>query len=134
MTPKKFVLVIDDDSDVRDLLSALLENAGFAVDTLDDGIAALKLPKHYDAILLDLNMPVFDGEQLTAYWMMTDPDVLRRVIVVTGYAEYARRRSLPKTFGSLTKPIHYGDLIRLVDECARQEGGESAECRMPSAE
>jgi len=117
---QKTALIIDDDPDIRDLLSALLENAGFAVDTLADGIAALKLQKRYEVILLDLNMPVFDGEQLTSYWVLSDPDVLRRVIVLSGYSTYTRGRALPSTFGALKKPIDHNELIRLVEECANQ--------------
>jgi DNA-binding NtrC family response regulator len=116
----KSVLIIDDDPDIRDLLKVLLENAGFIVDTLDDGIAALKLKKDYEVILLDLNMPVFDGEQLTSYWVMSNPELLRRVIVLTGYSAYTHGRSLPSTFGSLKKPIDHREVVRLVEECANQ--------------
>jgi DNA-binding NtrC family response regulator len=116
----KSVLVIDDDPDIRDLLRVLLENAGFTVDTLGDGIAALKLEKRYEAILLDLNMPVFDGEQLTSYWVMSDPDLLRRVVVLSGYSTYTRGRALPSIFGFVKKPIHHNELLRLVEECANQ--------------
>ncbi len=116
----KSVLVIDDDPDIRDLLKVLLENAGFTVDTLEDGIAALKLEKNYQVIVLDLNMPVFDGEQLTSYWVMSEPDLLRRVIVMSGYSTYTRGRSLPATFGSLKKPIDHHEVVRLVKECANQ--------------
>jgi CheY-like chemotaxis protein len=120
MTTAKSVLVIDDDDDIRALLALLLESAGYDVDALDDGIAALELKKKYDAILLDLNMPVFDGEQLTSYWVLTHPEVLRRVIVLTGYSGYTRGRSLPSTFASLPKPIDYRELLRLVEDCASQ--------------
>jgi len=120
MTASKAVLVIDDDADIRALLALLLENAGYDVDALEDGIAALELKKSYDVILLDLNMPVFDGEQLTGYWVLTDPEVLRRVIVLTGYSGYTRGRSLPSTFASLPKPIDYRELLRLVEDCASQ--------------
>jgi CheY-like chemotaxis protein len=117
---RKSVLVIDDDPDIRELLRVLLENAGFKVDTLGDGIAALKLRKRYEAILLDLNMPVFDGEQLTSYWVMSDPELLRRVIVLSAYSAYTRGRTLPATFGFVMKPIQHNELLRLVEECVNQ--------------
>jgi len=120
MTPPKTALVIDDDADMRVLLSTMLESVDFDVDTFEDGIAALELKKRYDVILLDLNMPVFDGEQLTGYWVLTDPEVLRRVIVLSGYSAYTRGRELPRTFASLLKPIDYRELIRVVEECANQ--------------
>lgn len=120
MKEPKTALVIDDDADMRALLSTMLESVDFVVDTFEDGIAALELKKRYDVILLDLNMPVFDGEQLTGYWVLTDPAVLRRVIVLSGYSAYTRGRELPSTFASLRKPIDYRELIRVVEECANQ--------------
>ena len=120
MSGPKTALVIDDDADIRALLATMLESIAFVVDTFEDGIAALQLKKRYDVILLDLNMPVFDGEQLTGYWVLTDPGVLRRVIVLSGYSGYTRGRSLPSTFASLPKPIDYRELLRLVEDCANQ--------------
>lgn len=120
MSQPKVALVIDDDADMRALLSTVLESADFLVETFEDGIAALELKKHYDVILLDLNMPVFDGEQLTGYWVLTDPQVLQRVIVLSGYSAYTRGRELPATFATLPKPFDYRELLRVVEECANQ--------------
>ena len=58
----KRLLVIDDDDDIREVVTLLFEHRGFAVDALADGIEAVHLAKDYDVILLDLNMPVFDGD------------------------------------------------------------------------
>lgn len=120
MSEPKTALVIDDDADIRALLATMLESIDFVVDTFEDGIAALQLKKRYDVILLDLNMPVFDGEQLTGYWVLTDPEVLRRVILLTGYSAYTRGRELPETFAWLRKPFDHHELIRVVEECANQ--------------
>lgn len=61
------VLVVDDDSDIRDLMSELLELAGYDVRTASNGLDALNtlhsaapLPA---VILLDINMPVMDGRE-----------------------------------------------------------------------
>ena len=54
-------LVIDDDCHIVELLTVLLESRGFTVDVLRDGIEAVELQRDYAVILLDLNMPVFDG-------------------------------------------------------------------------
>ena len=119
----KRALVIDDDGDIRDLISVLLASAGFEVDELADGIHAVELKHRYDVIILDLNMPVFDGERLTDYWLLTDPDILRRVIVLTGYSKYSRGRELP-TFASIPKPFDYQKLLDLVAACAGEEALE----------
>ena len=111
-------LVIDDDAAMRALLAAVLEMIDFESDLIADGIEALELKKDYDVILVDLNMPVFDGERLLAYWSLTRDDVLERVIVLTGYSRYAHDRHLPPTFAMITKPFEQRRLLELVEQCA----------------
>ena len=113
-------LVIDDDVEMRELIAAVLETAGFESDLLADGITALEVSKEYDVILVDLNMPVLDGERLLEYWSMTRSDLLKRVIVLTGYSHYARGRELPQVFATIAKPFEYRDLTQLVARCADQ--------------
>jgi CheY-like chemotaxis protein len=120
MTATRAALVIDDDPDIASLLRVLLETRGFEVDTLADGIEALDLPRVYDVILLDLKMPVFDGERLTDYWELTKPDILRRVIVLSGYSGWTRGRQL-STFATVKKPIDLDNLLSVVDACAGQQ-------------
>ena len=125
--PSKRALVIDDDDHIRELLRTILEWRGFAVDVMCDGIGAVDLTQPYDVILLDLQMPVFDGERLTDYWQLTDPSILDRVIVVSGYSRFTRGRKLP-TFATLAKPFEPLELIRLVDACVnRPETGYKPE-------
>ena len=119
MTDHKTALVIDDDADIRDVLRVMLESGGFQVDVLSDGIDAVDLKKWYDVILLDLQMPVFDGQRLTDYWQLTDPDILRRVIVLSGYSRLTMDQE-PKTFARLAKPFDYLTVMKVVDECIAQ--------------
>ena len=116
MTAVKTALVIDDDADIREVLRVMLESGGFSVDVLSDGIDALELKKRYDVILLDLKMPVFDGQSLTDYWQLTDPDILQRVIVLSGYDRLTTDQKLP-TFARLAKPFEYLTVMKVVDEC-----------------
>jgi two-component system OmpR family response regulator len=119
--PKR-ALVIDDDPTIRELLATILETAGFEVDTFSDGIDALELKKPYDVILLDLRMPIFDAARLTDYWKLTDPDVLRRVILLTGYSRLLSDRDLG-TFATIAKPFNHHDVLKEVDLCLRRDGG-----------
>src|SRR5947207_12309807 len=121
-TRRRIALVIDDDRDMRELIAALLESIAFDVDVIPDGIGALDLDREYDAILVDLNMPVFDGERLLEYWALTRGDILRRVIVMTGYSRFTRGRKLPQTFGTIAKPFEYEPFLCLVKRCAEQDG------------
>jgi len=116
---QKQALVIDDDPDIRELLQALLESAGFAVDLLADGIHAITLTKFYDVILLDMKMPVFDGGRLTDYWRLTDPAILDRVILLSGYSRFTRAQQ-PSVFASVPKPIDLNGLLRTIHRCVEQ--------------
>jgi DNA-binding response OmpR family regulator len=110
------LLVIDDDEEIRDLVKLTFEHRGYEVEALADGIDAVQLKKDYDVILLDLNMPVFDGERLADYWSMTAPDMLRRVIVLSGYSRFARGRPLP-AFATVRKPFDPAELVGVVERC-----------------
>lgn len=57
------ILVVDDDPDIRDVLSELLEGEGFTVVTANDGSEGLQAIKaeNPDMMILDLLMPVLDG-------------------------------------------------------------------------
>ena len=61
------VLVVDDESGMRNLARAILENSGFAVLTACDGSDALRIFRLHSgevvAVLLDLTMPVMNGEE-----------------------------------------------------------------------
>jgi CheY-like chemotaxis protein len=116
MSVVKTALVIDDDEDIRAVLAVMLESGGFQVDLLSDGIDAVDLKKWYDVILLDLKMPVFDGQRLTDYWQLTDPAILRRVIVLSGYSHLSTAQEMP-TFARLAKPFDYRAVMKAVDEC-----------------
>jgi CheY-like chemotaxis protein len=119
MSDVKTALVIDDEADIREVLRVMLESGGFQVDLLSDGIDAVDIKKWYDVILLDLKMPVFDGHRLTDYWQLTDPDILRRVIVLSGYDRMTMDQELP-TFARLAKPFDYRTVMKVVNECMAQ--------------
>jgi CheY-like chemotaxis protein len=64
-TNLKTVYVVDDDEDIRDIISLVLEEAGYRVLTSDGGLALHRMirtgPKP-DLVLMDLMMPCVDGE------------------------------------------------------------------------
>lgn len=121
-TNPRSALVIDDDPFIGELVQVVLESRGFSVELMTDGIEALELKRHYDVILLDVNMPVFDGERLTAYWKLTQADVLRRVIILSGYAKRSATFSVA-AFATIQKPFSHETLIETVEACVAQTDG-----------
>jgi CheY-like chemotaxis protein len=80
--PKK-VMIADDDLPVRGSLVALLEAEGYAVDEAGDGMeaVAMAIKRLPDLVLLDLNMPRWDG--WTAFTQLERVTPLLPIIVIT---------------------------------------------------
>lgn len=57
------ILIIDDDKDIRNLLTIYLENEGMQINTAENALQALKIlkEKEFDLIILDIMMPDMDG-------------------------------------------------------------------------
>ena len=62
----KTVLVVEDESNIRELLRMYLEQEGYIVETAQNGAEGLRAFKrvHPNLVLLDLMMPVMDGTQM----------------------------------------------------------------------
>jgi CheY-like chemotaxis protein len=83
-TPPGSVLVVDDDADIRDLLSQFLEVEGFRVQSARNGqeaIERLRDGRGACVILLDLMMPVMNGWQFRDQ-QKSDPDLADIPVVV----------------------------------------------------
>jgi CheY-like chemotaxis protein len=79
-----WILVVDDDEDVRDTLLVLLEMRGYGAAGAADGIDALEQIRtrgRPDLILLDLRMPRMNGEEFAAA-LHADPALAPAPIVV----------------------------------------------------
>lgn len=128
----KRALVIDDDDHIRELLEVLLETSGFAVDLMRDGIDAVELKKDYQVILLDMKMPIFDGARLIDYWKLTRPEVLRRVILLSGYSRLSSDRDFG-TFAVVAKPFEYRELLATVEACSAAQPGRPDPGQLPDS-
>ncbi len=94
------ILVIDDDESIRKVLAVILEDEGFAVDTAENGKAAIKKSneKFYNLALIDIRLPDMEGTELLTKLKDTTPKI--RKIMVTGYP------SLQNAVEALNKGAH----------------------------
>ncbi len=84
----KKILVVDDEENIRQLYKEELEDMGYEVTAVDDGIKALEVlaTKHFDLVTLDMRMPDMDG--IETLRKMKEKDSSLPVIICTAYEEY----------------------------------------------
>ncbi len=110
------ILVVDDDTDIREGLSALLESEGFAVSEARNGQEGLELIKELSPalILLDLMMPVMNGWEFGRQ-LRSRPEWADIPVIVLSAAGNVRGKA--SEFGALAylpKPFDVEELLRLI--------------------
>jgi two-component system, chemotaxis family, chemotaxis protein CheY len=114
------ILVVDDDSDLREFLRLMLTSMGFEVTSAANGQQALDVMESYnpDLILLDMKMPVMNGWEFCA---ALEGRVAPRppIVVLTAAPDPAARAAEVHADGWLGKPFEYADLEATVRRFAR---------------
>ena len=110
------VLVVDDDSAARDLLTRFLERESFEVKTARDGREGLALARRYrpKVVLLDIEMPNIDGWQVLQS-LRSDPALAETPVIMISVLH---ERSVGFAMGAddyLVKPIDRAELKRVLD-------------------
>jgi len=79
------ILVVDDDESVRKVLSLILEEEGYVVDTAENGKEAIEKSesKCYNLALIDIRLPDMKGTKLLTAMKETTPKMAK--IIITGY-------------------------------------------------
>ena len=112
-----YALVIEDDQPTRILIRRLLEKADFKIEEAEDGMEGLQVLKKrkFDVILLDLNMPKMDGEQVLSVLKKRNESL--PVIVFSAYLTKERIIKLAKLGVKefLPKPFDLRGLYQAVD-------------------
>jgi two-component system alkaline phosphatase synthesis response regulator PhoP len=91
--PKRRVLLADDDPGLRRLIGATLGTTDFEVLNAVDGEEALRIARqqHPELVLLDVNMPKFDGFEV-CHFLKSDPETSNiKVVMITARAAEADR-------------------------------------------
>ena len=112
------VLVVDDDVDIREAITEVLEDNGYRAIGAANGREAfdrLKAePEKPCAILLDIMMPVMDGWQFRAE-QQQDPELSTiPVVVVTAHADISEAVSRMDPAAAMKKPIQLTELLALI--------------------
>jgi DNA-binding NtrC family response regulator len=120
--PDARVLVVEDESRLRELLQRALVGWGFEAAVARSGEEALRLTEAdpADIVLLDLNLPGMDGMELLTRLRQRTPGI--QAIVLTGFAsvEAAKQAVHLDVVEFLTKPCHLGELEKALDRALRR--------------
>jgi two-component system, cell cycle response regulator CpdR len=110
------ILLAEDDEAMRTYLARALMQAGYEVDAVDRGTAALPLLQEtdYDLLLSDIVMPEMDGIELAQRCAEISPQT--RVMFITGFAAVTLKasREAPRA-KMLSKPFHLKDLVLEIE-------------------
>jgi DNA-binding response OmpR family regulator len=112
----KFVLVVDDDPNIRSLLQQELTEAGYVVRLAEDGRKALTLIREETPglIILDVMMPEMNGFDVAAV-LKNDPATMDIPIIILSIVEDKERGFRLGVDRYLTKPIDTASLFHEVD-------------------
>lgn len=107
------VLVVDDDAELRQALTELLEAEGYRAPSASDGREALAAcdRERPDLILLDLKMPVMDGWQFLAEWESRGAESRCPIVLMSGFSFIHGAAGVA---GFLRKPVDAARLLSCV--------------------
>ena len=114
----KRILVVDDDSDIRQVLLDRLSSYGYVVETAINGREALDaLPRGaFDGLLLDIQMPEVDGFEVLRRSRSSYPQVPVVMITATMTREREAQAIAAGARACLVKPLDPGQLKKALDQ------------------
>ena len=113
---KGSILVVDDESEIREGLELLLTSEGYGVASAETGESGLaKLEEHpYDLLLLDVSLPDRNGLELLREIRRRDPQLSVVLITAYGSIDMARAAFKGGALDYITKPWSNDELLAQV--------------------
>jgi DNA-binding NtrC family response regulator len=115
----KKILVVDDETVIRDILCRILTERGYQVESAASGTEGLaKIQScEYEAYLFDIKMPGVDGMDMYEIIGTKYPDMVDRVIFITGDAITKSTLNFLEATGReyFSKPLDFARLIEAVE-------------------
>jgi CheY-like chemotaxis protein len=123
-SPKKKILVVDDNEIILKTVSLKLQGCGYQVITALDGSEAVAAARKEtpDLILLDINFPPevdgvpWDGFSIMDWFQRLDPSKKIPIIIITGTQD-VKLKERAASYGAVAffnKPINHDDLLKVI--------------------
>ncbi|MFO7987821.1 MAG: sigma-54 dependent transcriptional regulator [Desulfatiglandaceae bacterium] len=117
------LLIIDDEKNMRHMLKAMLEKAGYKVQGAKDGVEALELMEHkgFDYILCDLRMPRMDGMAFLKRAMEQYPEKTYIMMSAYGTVETALKAMKEGAYDYISKPFKTDEVLLTLKKAEERE-------------
>jgi PAS domain S-box-containing protein len=116
----KSVLIIDDESGVKDVLTQALRRQGYKVKAVSSGLDGLTTisQSRFDHIICDLNLPGLNGMDLYKTVQTRDQSHARRIIFITGDGSNKATREFceKNQIRCLSKPFELSELLQILQD------------------
>ena len=128
MSEKKRILVVDDEQNIRRILQASLDKAGYHTLVAEDAKAALEAmeEKAADCVLTDVTMPGMDGYELQRTVRQNWPDVPVIIMTAFGTIPQAVQSIRDGAFEYVTKPFDLDVVKKIVKAALKTAPGAKA--------
>jgi len=116
------ILIVDDDANLRETITDLLDMSGLSSDEAESGAAALELIKGggYDVALVDYNLPDITGIELIKKIRGVSDEV--QILMMTGHASLNTAIDAIKesVYSFLVKPVDFKDLLNAIKKAGEK--------------
>ena len=121
------VLVVEDDPEISGYLEKGLGEAGYAVDTMTDGIEAYQMvtTTDYDALVVDVMLPGIDGIDLIRRLRSKNIDTPVLILSARGSLDDKLEGFKAGTDDYLTKPFSFAELLMRLAALIRRSSGSA---------
>ena len=116
------ILVVDDETSVRDSLSKWFKFDGYRVDTAEDANAALQKLQDgpWDIVLLDIKMPGMDGLELQRRIKQIDKNIITIMITAFASVDTSIQALKEGAFDYIVKPVDPDEMEHLIGNAVEQ--------------
>ena len=105
----EYILVVDDNENMQFILSNVLQEKGYEVECVGNGLDAIKKVRDRipDLVLLDIRLPKLGGDKIYKNIAMKMPELLDRVIIITASPHQLHDKLPDHDLRVLGKPFRY---------------------------
>jgi CheY-like chemotaxis protein len=118
------ILIVEDDLDIRESMTEILEDRGYAVSTAADGLQALQQlsggAEKPDLILLDLMMPNMNGLEFREEQLKSVEHAAIPVAIISADGNIKEKSEKVRADGFLKKPLKIEPLMDMIERLLRK--------------